>query len=83
MNNKKRKDKIMKITIISVGKIKEKYLRMAIDEYLKRLTKYCKLECIEVQDEKTPDKASETTNIRIKEIEGKRILSHINHLLSS
>ena len=50
----------MKITVITVGKIKEKYLRDAIAEYSKRLSKYCKLEILEVSDEKTPDHASET-----------------------
>ena len=49
----------MKITIITVGKIKEKYLKDAIAEYSKRLSKYCKLEIVEVADEKTPDNASE------------------------
>ena len=50
----------MKITLLTVGKIKEKFLRDAIAEYSKRLSKYCKLEIIEVADEKTPDHASET-----------------------
>ena len=50
----------MKITLITVGKIKEKYLRDAIAEYSKRLSRYCKLEIIEVADEKTPDQASRT-----------------------
>ena len=50
----------MKITLITVGKIKEKYLKDAITEYSKRLSRYCKLEIIEVADEKTPDNASET-----------------------
>ena len=45
----------MRISIVTVGKIKEKYLKMAIDEYAKRLSKYCKLDFIEVNDEKTPD----------------------------
>ena len=49
----------MKITLITVGKIKEKYLKDAIAEYSKRLSKYCKLEIVEVADEKTPDQASE------------------------
>ena len=49
----------MKITLLTVGKIKEKFLRDAIAEYSKRLSKYCKLEIIEVADEKTPDHASE------------------------
>ena len=59
----------MKITVLTVGKIKEKYLRDAIAEYSKRLSRYAKLEIIEVADEKTPDNASETveTNIKNKE----------------
>ena len=63
----------MKITIITVGKIKEKFYRDAIDEYVKRLSKYCKLEIKEVQDEKTPDNASETVNLQILAKEGERI----------
>lgn len=50
----------MKLTILTVGKIKEKFYRDAISEYTKRLSKYCKLEILEVADEKTPDAASET-----------------------
>ena len=57
----------MTITVLSVGKIKEKYLNMAIDEYSKRLSKYCKLNFIQVQDEKTPDNASEAINLKMKE----------------
>ena len=49
----------MNISIIAVGKLKEKYLKQAIDEYSKRLSRYCKLEIIELPDEKTPDNASE------------------------
>lgn len=45
----------MKITVIGVGKIKEKYFTDAIKEYAKRLSRYCKLEIVEVADEKTPD----------------------------
>lgn len=67
----------MKITIICVGKIKEKYFRDAILEYQKRLTRYCKLEIIEVQDEKTPDNASKALEDKIKEKEAERILKHI------
>ncbi len=67
----------MTITVLSVGKIKEKYLNMAIDEYAKRLSKYCKLNFIQVQDEKTPDNASEAINLKIKETEGERILKNI------
>lgn len=64
----------MKITLVTVGKIKEKYFTMAIEEYAKRLGRYCKLEIIELPDEKTPDNASEAVNMQIKEKEGERIL---------
>ncbi|MCI6995682.1 MAG: 23S rRNA (pseudouridine(1915)-N(3))-methyltransferase RlmH [Eubacterium sp.] len=67
----------MKITIISVGKIKEKYLRDAIVEYSKRLSKYCKLEILEVTDEKTPDHASILVENQIRDKEGERILKLI------
>ena len=67
----------MKITVVCVGKIKEKYFMMAIDEYSKRLSRYCKLNIIEVPDEKTPDNASEAEELQIKKKEGERILSHI------
>ncbi|MCI6277406.1 MAG: 23S rRNA (pseudouridine(1915)-N(3))-methyltransferase RlmH [Clostridium sp.] len=67
----------MNITLITVGKIKEKFLRDAIDEYSKRLSKYCRLEIIEVSDEKTPDNASEKEELQIKEKEGIQILSKI------
>ena len=67
----------MKITIITVGKIKEKYLRDAIAEYSKRLSKYCKMEIIEVADEKTPENASETMNETIKSREAERILKYL------
>ena len=67
----------MKITLITVGKIKEKYLRDAIAEYNKRLSRYCKLEIVEVADEKTPDQASETVEENIRAKEGERILKYI------
>ena len=67
----------MKITICCVGKIKEKFYSQAIEEYSKRLSKYCKLEIKEAADEKTPDSASETVNRMIKEKEGDRLLSFI------
>lgn len=67
----------MKITVVCVGKIKEKYFTMAIDEYSKRLSRYCKLNIIEVPDEKTPDQASEAEELQIKRKEGERILSNI------
>lgn len=67
----------MKITIICVGKIKEKYLSDAIKEYSKRLSKYCKLEIIEVPDEKTEENASDNLINQIKAKEGEQILKHI------
>ena len=67
----------MEIRIITVGKIKEKYLNDGIAEYAKRLSRYCKLNFIQVTDEKTPDKASDALNRQIKETEGNRLLSHI------
>lgn len=67
----------MRITIICVGKIKEKYFRDAITEYEKRLSKYCKLEIIEVADEKTPDNAGEVLEEQIKEKEAQRILKYV------
>ena len=59
----------MKITLIAVGKIKERYFEDAIREYSKRLSRYCRLEIIQVADEKTPDGASEALEEQIKEKE--------------
>lgn len=67
----------MHISIVCVGKIKEKYFTMAIDEYIKRLSRYCKIDIIEVADEKTPDNASDNLEDLIKKKEGDRILKHI------
>ncbi len=67
----------MKITILTVGKIKEKYWNMAIQEYTKRLSRYCKLAIIEVADEKTPDGAGQALENQVKEKEGMRILAKI------
>ena len=67
----------MKITVITVGKIKEKFLKDAIAEYSKRLSKYCKLEIIEVADEKTPDNASEVVEDAIRSKEAERILKYV------
>ena len=67
----------MKISVITVGKIKEKYLKDAIAEYSKRLSKYCKLEIIEVADEKTPEQASEAVEDNIRTKEAERILKYI------
>jgi 23S rRNA (pseudouridine1915-N3)-methyltransferase len=67
----------MKITLLTVGKVKEKYLKDAIAEYSKRLSKYCKLEIVEVADEKTPDQASEVVENNIREKEGERLQKYI------
>lgn len=67
----------MKLTVIAVGKIKEKYLRDAVAEYSKRLSRYCKLEIIEVADEKTPDQAGGAVEDGIRAKEGERIMKHI------
>lgn len=67
----------MKIVIVCVGKIKERFYQDAIAEYEKRLRKYCRLEIVEVADEKTPDGASPAEEEQIKEKEAARILSKI------
>jgi 23S rRNA (pseudouridine1915-N3)-methyltransferase len=60
-----------------VGKVKEKYIKLGIEEFVKRLSRYCKLTLVEVPDEKTPDNASDKENELIKEKEGKQILAKI------
>lgn len=67
----------MKITIVAVGKVKERFFEDAVKEYVKRLGRYCKLEVLQVADEKTPDGASDIVERQIRETEGKRILSNI------
>ncbi|OZS31317.1 23S rRNA (pseudouridine(1915)-N(3))-methyltransferase RlmH, partial [Streptococcus pneumoniae] len=67
----------MKIKVVTVGKLKEKYLKDGIAEYSKRISRFAKFEMIELSDEKKPDKASESENQKILEIEGQRILSKI------
>ncbi len=67
----------MRIMILCVGKIKERFYRDAIEEYAKRLSKYCKFEVIEVADEQTPDKAGAALEEQIKAKEGERLLSKI------
>lgn len=67
----------MKLTILCVGKLKEKFMRDAVAEYEKRLTRYVKLDVVEVADEKTPDGASEKEEERIREKEGERLLRQI------
>lgn len=67
----------MKITILTVGKIKEKFYRDAISEYEKRLSRYCRLDIVEAADEKTPERASAAEQQKILEKEGERILANI------
>ena len=68
----------MKIKIVTVGKLKEKYLKDGIAEYSKILSRFANLEMIELADEKTPDRASNSENQKILELEGTRILSKIS-----
>ncbi|MFE4525662.1 MAG: 23S rRNA (pseudouridine(1915)-N(3))-methyltransferase RlmH [Bacillota bacterium] len=68
----------MNISIITVGKLKEKYLKQGIDEYLKRLSAYAKMDIIEVPDEKAPEELSETEMMQVKQKEGERILAKIH-----
>ena len=68
---------MIKISIVCVGKIKEKFFRDAIDEYSKRLSRYSKLNIIEVADEMTPDGASAVWEDQIREKEGVRILAKL------
>ena len=68
----------MNISIVTVGKLKEKYLKMGIDEYLKRMTLYAKVEIIEVADEKAPEELSEAEMLQVKQKEGERILAKIS-----
>ena len=63
----------MKISILCVGKVKEKFYVQAIDEFTKRLSRYCKLEIIEVADEKTPDSAGDALEDMIRKKEGDRL----------
>ena len=67
----------MKIKIVTVGKLKEKYLKDGIAEYSKRISRFAAVEMIELADEKTPDRASDSENEKILNLEGNRILSKI------
>lgn len=67
----------MKIKLITVGKLKEKYLKDGIAEYVKRLGRFAKFELIELADEKTPDRASQAENDQILSKEGDRIAAKI------
>ncbi|EYE87410.1 50S rRNA methyltransferase [Fervidicella metallireducens AeB] len=67
----------MNISIIAVGKIKEKYIKDGIDEFKKRISRYCRIEIIEVPDEKAPENISIKEEEQIKEKEGQLILRNI------
>ncbi len=69
----------MNIDIICIGKIKEVFYREALNEYAKRLSKYCKLNIIELNDEQTPDNAPEAVERKILDTEGKRILAKLSN----
>ena len=69
---------IVNISIVTVGKLKEKYLKQGIEEYLKRLGSYAKVDVIEVSDEKAPEELSDTEMLQVKQKEGERILAKIN-----
>ena len=65
----------MNITLYTVGKIKETFYRQAVDEYSKRLSRYCSLKIVEVADEKTPDRSGSALTAQIKNKEGERLLA--------
>lgn len=67
----------MKITVLCVGRIKEKYFTDAVKEYAKRLGRYCKLEILEVMDEKIPDGAGKALEDAVKQKEGEKLLSRL------
>ena len=67
----------MKVSIVCVGRLKEKYWQMAVDEYSKRLSKYVKLDIIEVSDEKAPETLSPAQELIVKKTEGEKILKNI------
>ena len=67
----------MNISIITVGKLKERYLKEAVEEYSTRLSKYCKLEIIEVPDEKAPENLSPAQELTVMQKEGQGILKHV------
>ncbi len=68
----------MNISIIAVGKLKEKYLKSGIDEYLKRLSSYAKVEVIEIPDEKAPEELSLSEMEQVKQKEGEKLLSKLS-----
>lgn len=68
---------MLHIDIVCVGKVRENYLKDAISEYCKRLSKYCILNIIELPDEKLPNKLNDSLSLEVKQKECKAILSHI------
>ncbi len=68
---------MLTINVICVGKLKESFFKEAVDEYSKRLSRYCKLEITELPDEKIPNSPSNKQEQEIKEKECNSILSHI------
>ena len=68
----------MNISIITIGKLKEKYLKQGIDEYLKRLGTYAKMDILELPDEKAPEQLSDAEMMIVKNKEGERILAKIS-----
>lgn len=67
----------MQIQVVAVGKLKEKYLKMAVEEYQKRLSGYCKLDIIEVPDEPVPENASPAQEEQAKAKEAQRISRYL------
>lgn len=67
----------MDIDIIAVGKIREKYIQEGVSEYAKRLSRYCKLNIVEVPDEKAPENLSDAQKEQVKQLEGERIRAKI------
>ncbi len=67
----------MKLTVVAVGKLKEKYLKEGISEYSKRLSRFCELQVIEVDDEQAPENLSESQEIQVKRREAERIMKKV------
>ncbi len=67
----------MNISIVTIGKLKEKYIKQGIEEYIKRMSAYAKVEIVELPDEKAPENLSEAEMVQVKQKEGERILLKI------
>ncbi|MFT8871624.1 MAG: 23S rRNA (pseudouridine(1915)-N(3))-methyltransferase RlmH [Sporolactobacillus sp.] len=68
----------MNIQILAVGKVKEKFIHQAIDEYVKRLQPFTKIDITEVADERAPEAMSDADIERVKQAEGERLLKHLS-----